>query len=394
MNLYPEDITTYFIKGDPNLPTESEIQDNTLFTKTIDNYKPGILKKTILSMEALEGSLDQYSFVLRTNLSSIYNYPKLLEFVKRLPAERCYAARPLFPSYEVPKEYSKIPFGWGAGFILSTDLVKTIIAEKETLYAKIDELPDDVLIGMLLHEKKVPIIPVPFIALTKREEWHAIKNAMPADVFHFRAKSHYLTRRLEDPYEDELYIASEIAKEFYPQITLKTNFQSQYPLEISLSTLYKFQEALPNPNCRHLYTLKHLAANCATSCEIGKNEFISTWAILQGLSESHESKKAHLAIFQERPSPCDLLLANKVSQEHCIQFCYATDCTALKPVDLGFISFRHETALEQLWPFTKKYIALLNCPPEVLEGFLAKHPEWKRFTTQDGFTVLESPQAA
>lgn len=389
MNSAPDEITSYFIKGDPNLQASFEIRDNTLYTKTLDNYKPGILKKTILSMEALEPILDQYEFVLRTNLSSIYNFPKLLEYVNGLPKSRCYAARPLLPSYEVPAEYSHVPFGWGAGFILSCDMVRLLLAEKEKLYAKIDELPDDVLIGIVLHEKEVPIIATPFITLTKREEWHLIKNAMPRDVFHFRAKSHYFTRKLEDPYEDELLIASEIAKKFYPQISLKTNFQSSYPLEISLTTLYKFEEALANPNRPYLPDLKQLATSCSSSCEYSEHSLRSTWAILQGLSENGASNKSHVAIFRDTPSSTDLLLANKVAPENNIQFHYYKNQPLQKPVELAVISYQHETALESVAPSTEKYLALIDCPPDILNAFLSTHPAWQQKSNQNSLIILE-----
>jgi hypothetical protein len=215
MNLFPEEITAYFIKGDPELQGASEIRENTLYTKTLDSYKPGILKKTILSMQALEPTLGDYDYVLRTNLSSIYDFPKLLEYVKNLPKEKCYAARPLLPTPELPREYAQIPFGWGAGFILSTDLVRLLLQEKEKLYERINDIPDDVLIGALLFEKGVPIIPVPFSHYTTQEEWFAAKDSLSPEVFHFRAKKSYLTRQPEDAYDDELIIATEIVKMIY-----------------------------------------------------------------------------------------------------------------------------------------------------------------------------------
>jgi len=394
MNSRPEEITAYFIKGDPLLESDSEQMGNTLYTKTLDNYKPGILKKTILSLAALEKELDGYEYILRTNLSSVYDYTKLLEFCQTLPKERCYAARPLFPSYEVPAEYSKIPFGWGAGFIMSPDLAKLIVKEKEKLYARINDIPDDVMIGALFHEHQVPIIPVPFLAFTTRPEWEMIKNGPPQNVFHYRAKSHYLTRKLDDAYEDELFIASEIAKKLYPGVPLTKTYQSTYPLEIALKTVYEYHAAYPSAINEYLPQVKALASECASCVELGNSEMIWSWALAEGLAISPKEEKSFVAIFDKRPACEQLLLANRLMNEHNIGFSFRREAVLVCPIpscDLLLVDCPYPfTQLVRHANSVQKYIVLHvnDDMRHVVSTFLSIHPEWKLKEQINNFVVL------
>ncbi|MBS0634743.1 MAG: hypothetical protein JSR37_04700 [Verrucomicrobia bacterium] len=377
MNRYPDEVTAYFIKGDPLLEKDFEQRGNTFYTKTVDNYKPGILKKTILSLQALDGQLDSYDYVLRTNLSSVYDFPKLLRFLDTLPKERCYAARPLLPSYEVPKEYANVPFGWGAGFIISPDVARLIVQKREQLYAKINDIPDDVLVGAVLHEQKIPIIAVPFVTFTTREEWESQKNSLPQEVFHFRAKSHYLTRTLEDSYEDELYIASQIARKFYPDIQLPDRYHSTYPLEIALETVYEYYAAYPSFANEYMPYVKSLAKECRSCCEIGEDDLIWTWAVAQGLQEG----STIVGIFKKRPPSQKLLLAKKLTAEHGIDFSLKDD---VEPCDLlvtDGVPSEH----------SNKYIVLYGKTDRwpIARDFLVNHSGWKLKLNCEKFIVLE-----
>ncbi len=377
MNLYPESVDAYFIKGDPLLDEPYKKSGNVLYTKTVDNYKPGILKKTILSLEAMEKELDSYDFVLRTNLSSVYNIPKLMKFLEQLPSEKCYAARPLLPSYEVPSEYSKIPFGWGAGFIISKDLAHLIIKEKEKLYQRINEIPDDVLIGALFYEHKLPIIAVPFITFTKREEWEAQKHALPEHVFHYRAKSHYLTRTLKDSYEDELYIAEDLAHTFYPFLHAARPHESTYPLTIALDTVYQYHAAYPSEINDYLPYLHGLARECSSCCEVGGSDMVWTWALMQGLCYGDKGARSYTGIFDKKPSAEQLLLAQKLARDNDIEF------SIQKEIPLCDLLFLNSPALINERTNAHKYIVIHSNLPIC-------HPGWKlKQGAPPGLIVLE-----
>ncbi|MCE5295239.1 MAG: hypothetical protein LLF94_11605 [Chlamydiales bacterium] len=390
MNAYPEQITAYFIKGDATLDVPSRLCQNTLYTKTPDNYKPGILKKTLLSFEAMQENLSSYDYVLRTNLSSVYNFPKLLAFLETLPKEKCYAARPLVPSYEVPVEYANIPFGWGAGFIVSTDLVKVLIEHKDDMNKKSAEIPDDVLIGECLHKLNIPIIATECHTFTTRAEWNAAKNTLPANAFHFRAKSHYVTRELEDLYEDECIIASELAQKFYPHIEQKKKFQSSYPLTVALETVYKFHAAYPSAINERLVPLCELAKECATISHIDAQDMPATWGLLQGLSLSTKANKRYTAIDEKGPRAQDLLLAHKLATDHDIHYSFTKSSyiyADIDPSDLLCINKAQSKGqlayiLTRFHPTTSKYIVVVENTAQngqwaAVTEFLANNPEWQ-----------------
>jgi hypothetical protein len=217
MHLDPEHIEAYFIKAAPDLKSAHEIIGDTIFSKMPDSYKPGIVKKTVLSMEFMLDKIKKSDYVLRTNLSSFYAFPALLQFLNTLSGKNCYCARPMLPYYtDVTREFRETPFGWGAGFILSRDLAEMLVDQKEELFQHSVENPDDVLIGAFFHRRHVNIIPVPCHIFKTRTGWQNYKDKLPKEAFHFRAKSYYTYRKSEDTYADELYILSELLKKFYP----------------------------------------------------------------------------------------------------------------------------------------------------------------------------------
>ncbi len=198
MHLDREHVEVYFIKADPKLDTTSSIVDDVIWSKTEENYIPGILNKTILSMEAILPRLDEFDYVLRTNLSSFYYFPKLLEFLKTAPQTNFYCG----------VDY----YGWfasGAGFILSPDLVKLLVENKSHFLDNMASF-DDVLIGHFLRPRGVPIVPADRVDLTSIERWNSHDKNF-ADHFHFRVKNDHYHLRITD----EVFIQRELAKMLY-----------------------------------------------------------------------------------------------------------------------------------------------------------------------------------
>lgn len=215
MKRAPDNIDAYFIKANPNIASGSEVVEDTIFSKVEESYKPGILKKTILSMEYMLQKEKKYDYVVRTNLSSFYVFPRLLAFIDTLPEKNCYAGRLLVPSNDIPAEFMRIPFGWGAGFIMSRDVVEEMVKNKEELFSRSSEAPDDVLIGLFCHRRNIPIIVTTCYAFPTYEAWCEGKDNIPEGAFHFRAKGHDRNRTPEDTYRDELMTLRELIQKFY-----------------------------------------------------------------------------------------------------------------------------------------------------------------------------------
>ncbi|MBS0656388.1 MAG: hypothetical protein JSR46_11475 [Verrucomicrobia bacterium] len=209
-------IDAYFIKSDPNLTDPIEVVGDTIYAKGEECYKPCILKKTLQTMEYASKNMSKYDYVLRTNLSSFYVYPRLLEYLKTLPRKNCYAAHALIPAWDVPPPYSGVPFGSGSGFILSSDLVKKLVSHQQEVLKNSANIPDDVLIGDFLHKNSIPVIHTPWHAFSSLDDWLSQKDSLSTEAFQFRAKGLPTDRKQEDPYAEELYVLSELCNMFYP----------------------------------------------------------------------------------------------------------------------------------------------------------------------------------
>ena len=196
-------VETYFIRGNPDLSTQVELVEDVLWSRTEEGLVPGILNKTILSMEYFLPRLHKFDYVLRTNLSSFYVIPKLLEFLTTLPKTGVYCA-------------SGEGFGSGCGYILSPDVVRLIVQNKKKLFNK--DGNDDVVLGEFLKDKQVSLLPAPRTDLLSLEEWLKYKNHINPKDFHFRVKN--LTHDLRAI--DDIFIYKELLKIYY-DINLSIN---------------------------------------------------------------------------------------------------------------------------------------------------------------------------
>lgn len=214
MNSDPEHFEVYFITGNPDLATPYEIKGNYLITKTEESYKPGIINKSVLSIEALLPRLHEFDYVVRTNLSSFYVFPRLLNFVKTLPKEKCYCGLQMF--IDVPK-FGTINFISGAGIILSTDMAKLLVDEKNEVLKFNKELPDDLILGRFFQNKWILSQSAPRSDFPTYDDWIAKKDKIPQNAFHFRAKNHYDFRSADENFRDEIAVDKELLKMFYPK---------------------------------------------------------------------------------------------------------------------------------------------------------------------------------
>ena len=204
MHSDPDHFECYLIKGNDRLEGDSWLEGDVLWTKTAESYVPGILNKTILSMEALMPRVDEFDYLLRTNLSSFYIFPRFLEFLKNLPREKCYSA---FVGY---LNGGAEPFGAGAGFIVSRDVVKLMVQKKGELIGNISQA-DDVVIARFLRKEGLPLIVAPRTDFYSLQEWKSNGDNISSDAFEFRIKDHIDSQRLCS----EPIIQSQLIKRFY-----------------------------------------------------------------------------------------------------------------------------------------------------------------------------------
>lgn len=203
MHSDPEHIDAYFIRANPHLSQDYWIEGDTIWAKATEGLIPkssGIIDKTILSMEAMLPQIKNYDYVIRTNLSSFYIFPRLLQFLKTLPKTNCYCACPIHPKSFV---------GSGSGFILSTDLVELLV-RKKTKFIGNKSKQDDLLIGFFLNGRRIPLISHPRFDILSLPDFLEKGTMIPEDIFQIRVKTPNENRLIDD-----IYIQSTLLNTFY-----------------------------------------------------------------------------------------------------------------------------------------------------------------------------------
>ncbi len=167
------------------------LNEDTLILNTPENLKPGILIKTIDSLDFIEKNY-QYKHVLRSNLSSFFIVDNLINISNKLDDKNVYAGVCAcgwcgYVSCRCvgEKKSYKMLFCSGAAFWLSRDNVLFILNNKEKLNLK---LQDDVAIGDLMKNKN--IIQLPRYDLIKNINFENKKELL-SDII---SKEHYHIR--------------------------------------------------------------------------------------------------------------------------------------------------------------------------------------------------------
>jgi|GEM_PF-515531 len=199
------------------------------------------------------------------------------------------------------------------------------------------------------------------------------------------------------------------------------------PAQLELQRKYEISCSQPSDINEHIYTLRCLAKECPSVVEIGTKSMVSTWGILQGLSENPSAARSYLGIDLTAPPLATLNLAKRLAEESGIQFSFwqANDMSVdIESTEMLFIDSLHTYChltyeLEKFSPKVSKYIAMHDTswgniddpvyhgdfseyPPEydrskrglwlAIEDFLQSHPEWtlhERYLNNYGFTILK-----
>lgn len=177
MHSHPS-IDAYFYKGNPELETKAVLEGDTLWVKCPDTLD-SVYDKMMGSFRFFASNLDQYTFVFRTNLSSFIEFNTFVSFCETLPTTECYAG-----VCSVHPE-SGTMFVSGAGFFLSTDLVKRIVRE---------DIPeiflDDVSVGGAVTSWGIPMFRTNRIDIHPDLTFRYEHDPIPEEpIFHYRVKS-------------------------------------------------------------------------------------------------------------------------------------------------------------------------------------------------------------
>jgi hypothetical protein len=135
MNIHPN-IKSFFIKNNKFLENDVELnnKNNTIYCKGDENYIPGILNKTIKSINYCMNNY-KFDYIYRTNLSTVLDLDKLYKYARNNKVN--YAGQ----------SYGN--FISGSGILLSKESCIKLINDKSLID---NEIIDDVSIGNTLNK--------------------------------------------------------------------------------------------------------------------------------------------------------------------------------------------------------------------------------------------------
>ena len=215
MNKNPN-IKSYFLYCDPKLEADIMITDDKIIYKHEENFSPGILLKTLAGIH-VANTYFSYDYILRPNISSVFHFDRLIQFLKNHPTSKFVYTPPAYfsfvtydknrPDYTLLKKYIKqtLPsenydklfyiYGinyrsiHGAGYIFSKDIGEQLIKniEETPIHEELLKIIDDIAITILInmfHKYDDMLytdnhINVPF----KKNEAKQLENP---NIFHFR----------------------------------------------------------------------------------------------------------------------------------------------------------------------------------------------------------------
>lgn len=182
---------------------ELDILNKTLYVRGDECLIPGILHKTVEALSYFLSVDSSYSYVWRTNLSSVLDFAGLERYLGTISSTKALSVgtTSLYSGYvglgslnngsKVNPDSSSSFFASGAGFLMSRDVALYLVENKDFLRW---DLIDDVAIGALL-EPKFGIVPLDRCWVQSGSE--DISALVSSGIFHFRCESYQHLRTVE-----------------------------------------------------------------------------------------------------------------------------------------------------------------------------------------------------
>jgi hypothetical protein len=178
-------IDSFFIEYHPE--KNMAIEGNTIYIKGRESDHPGCREKTIDALDFFLNGDNKYDFIIRTNISSLWNFTALLKYLDTLPKTNVYAG--------IIGQHKSQRFVSGAGFIMSPDVARRVVDNRAMMNRS--NIIDDVDIGFVLGHLNVP-----FTAGNRYDIYSMnMFNSYVFDnsVYHYRIKWNNTAMRHEEP---------------------------------------------------------------------------------------------------------------------------------------------------------------------------------------------------
>ncbi len=158
----PDWVDMYFVETRNNNNTLIEIEDETIYVNGTDSLRPGIWKKQLFAMKWLLNK--NYDYLLRSNLSTVYNFDLLKSYLLDKPRTRVICGNILYipdncESFTTSVyEFSRKTV-FGCSYIMSRDVVEYLV---EWDSCEIEYMvPDDHVISYLIDDMRLDIHELP-----------------------------------------------------------------------------------------------------------------------------------------------------------------------------------------------------------------------------------------
>jgi hypothetical protein len=149
MTSHPQ-IDAYFIESQLDVST-IYMENQTIYTHGEESYEQLIHK----TLDALQFCMStHYDYIIRTNLSTVWDFKTLYTYLHNCPKERFYSGQ-YGPYYNKQTLAYWFHFVGGMGIIMSKD-VATLLLENRAITESFRDI-DDVDIGYTMHSIGVPI---------------------------------------------------------------------------------------------------------------------------------------------------------------------------------------------------------------------------------------------
>ena len=162
------DIECYFIEF-TSAVLSPLLTSTTLFLRGHDTYQT-ILDKTFRAIDFFTRH-KQYDYVIRTNLSSVWIFPRLIRFLETTPRTGLYGG---IINNNQPWAYIS-----GAGITLSWDVVQILLKNRHLAYAS--KVIDDVDIGFEFVTLGIPTSFIPRVDVLSEDD-------LSKEGFHYRVR--------------------------------------------------------------------------------------------------------------------------------------------------------------------------------------------------------------
>jgi len=205
------DVDSFFIKFDNLQNDDIVINDDIISVKGEELYL-SILDKTIKSFELLLSK--KYDYFIRTNISTIIDIEQLICYLENMPRTNFYGGSRMnrLQWYDPPagisdRRYWGLMYFVGFNIILSTDLVKNIVTNKDKLnYSIIDDVAISIYLHDFVSECTIDLFKYPFIPVIVSTN---------ADNYDKIEKKYIIYRNKSDNRNDDIILMNHILKLIY-----------------------------------------------------------------------------------------------------------------------------------------------------------------------------------